>query len=220
MLIPSQKEIARYLGYRGQEPDEQVTGKLQDVMDSLMPLIEPRQIHRFFDLKRQGCEEEGELITIEGMQIRSRSLSRNLKDCDRVCLMAATIGLAPDRVAARASAAGKMSDTVIIQAVGAALIEAWCDEVNDNIHREAAVDGYFTRPRFSPGYGDFALEHQVQVFRILGVQKRIGVTLTDSLLMVPTKSVTALIGLSRTDAGCTLPGCESCEKAGDCLYRR
>ena len=234
MRIPDEKEIARYLGYHGAKPDEKIMQRLHSVMDSLLPQIEPRQVYRFFDLRLEKREKQetvsgetvsgmplsAEILNIEGMQIESRALSRNLRGCSSVCLMAATIGMAPDRAAARASASGKMSEAVMIQAVGAALIEAWCDEVNDMIRREASERGYYTRPRFSPGYGDFALEHQVQLFQILGVQKHIGVSLTDSLLMVPTKSVTALIGIADTDAGCIRQGCESCNRAADCAYRR
>ena len=56
-------------------------------------------------------------------------------------------------------------------------------------------EGLALRPRFSPGYGDLPLEFQRDFFRILRPQRRIGVTLTDACLMVPSKSVTALVGI-------------------------
>ena len=159
-------------------------------------------------------------MRIEGMDIQSGALEKNLRGCSEVCLMAATIGFAPDRLAARASAAGQVSRAVMIQAAGAALIEDWCDQVNGIIRQEAAARGKYLRPRFSPGYGDFSLQHQEALFRILDVQKRIGVTLTEHLLMMPSKSVTALIGLSETDERCAPAGCESCERAESCTFRR
>ena len=91
--------------------------------------------------------------------------------------------------------------------------------MNEEIRREAAERGLFLRPRFSPGYGDFSLEHQREFFRILEVQKKIGVTLTESLLMMPSKSVTAVIGLSEENTHCMLQGCEACGKR-DCSFRR
>ncbi len=133
--------------------------------------------------------------------------------------MAATLGMEPDRLAARATAVGKMSRAVIFQAAAAAMIEQYCDTVNARIREEAAIRGLFCRPRFSPGYGDFSLLHQTELMRILRAQQSIGVTLTESLLMLPSKSVTAVIGASEQDSACTLQGRECCENAG-CAFQR
>lgn len=216
MLTPDRDEILRYLGYRGAEPDPETENSIDECLATLLPELQPREIHRFFPLQRTGEHS----LRIEGMEVTSRALSRSLRDCEEVCLFAATIGFAPDRLAARFSAARKMSRAVIIQAAGAALIEAWCDEVSDMIRREAAARGLWARPRFSPGYGDFPLSFQEDLFRILNVQKTIGVTLTESLLMMPSKSVTAVTGLSQKDASCPSKGCEMCGMAGTCPYSR
>ena len=129
------------------------------------------------------------------------------------------IGFAMDRLAARASAIGRMSRAVIYQAAGAMLIESYCDALNRKLKEEAAAEGKFLRPRFSPGYGDLPLAIQPELFRVLEVQKNTGITLTESLLMMPTKSVTALIGVSTEDSHCLIQGCESCGKR-DCSFRR
>ena len=73
-------------------------------------------------------------------------------------------------------------------------------------------EGWYLRPRFSPGYGDFSLNHQTEIISVLQCPKKIGLTLTDSLLMAPAKSVTAVIGLSRIKQPCHRHGCEVCEK--------
>lgn len=133
--------------------------------------------------------------------------------------MAATLGMEPDRLAARATAVGKMSRAVIFQAAAAAMIEQYCDAVNARIREEAATQGLFCRPHFSPGYGDFSLLHQTELMRILRAQQSIGVTLTESLLMLPPKSVTAVIGASEQDSACILQGRECCENAGCAFWR-
>ena len=166
-----------------------------------------------FPLKRNG---DGGL-DIEGLRVQSAALSRNLSGCDEVYLMAATLGLGPDRLIARAQASGAMHLAVALQAASAAMIEAWCDEVNDGLRREAAGRGKVLRPRFSPGYGDFSLDAQTGLFRLLGVQKTIGVTLTDSLLMLPTKSVTAVIGIGDEAVPCPTK-CAACDRT-DCAFR-
>ena len=215
MIKADRKEIFRYLGYRGREPETGVAEAADSCAAALQTVVEPRHVRRVFPLEWVSADR----FRIEGMDVVSRNLSRNLRGCSEVCLMAATLGLGPDRLVQRAEALGKMSRAVILQAAAAAMIEAYCDDVNEEIRREAAPKGLVLRPRFSPGYGDFSLEHQTELFRILEVQKKIGVTLTGSLLMMPSKSVTAVIGLSKENTHCMVQGCEVCGKQ-DCSFRR
>ena len=223
------REIYRYLGYQGRVPDENVLREVDRCLEELREAVTPRfvyrqyPIERFFtdNMERPFLDEKpgAELLSIAGMKIQSRSLCRNLRDCKSAYLMAATLGIGPDRLIARASVA-KMSRAVILQAAAAAMIEAWCDEVNQKIIKEAEDQGLYCRPRFSPGYGDFSLEYQKDFAQILRIQKEIGVSLTQSLLMMPSKSVTAVIGLSPVKKECALHGCEVCSKAEECSFSR
>lgn len=223
------REIYRYLGYQGRVPDENVLREVDRCLEELREAVTPRfvyrqyPIERFFtdNIERPFLDEKpgAELLSIVGMKIQSRSLCRNLRDCKSAYLMAATLGIGPDRLIARASVA-KMSRAVILQAAAAAMIEAWCDEVNQKIIKEAENQGLYCRPRFSPGYGDFSLEYQKDFAQILRIQKEIGVSLTQSLLMMPSKSVTAVIGLSPVKKECALHGCEVCSKAEECSFSR
>ena len=99
------------------------------------------------------------------------------------------------------------------------MTEEWCDRINERIRLEAEKDGLYLRPRYSPGYGDLPLEMQRDISRILNMPKEIGVSLTQSLLMTPSKSVTALIGVSEEPGECRSKGCEECEAADNCMYR-
>ena len=223
------REIYRYLGYQSRVPDENVLREVDRCLEELREAVTPRfvyrqyPIERFFtdNIERPFLDEKPgtELLSIAGMKIQSRSLCRNLRDCKSAYLMAATLGIGPDRLIARASVA-KMSRAVILQAAAAAMIEAWCDEVNQKIIKEAEDQGLYCRPRFSPGYGDFSLEYQKDFAQILRIQKEIGVSLTQSLLMMPSKSVTAVIGLSPVKKECALHGCEVCSKAEECSFSR
>lgn len=223
------REIYRYLGYQGRVPDENVLREVDRCLEELREAVTPRFVYRQYPIERFftdkierpfSDEKPGtELLSIAGMKIQSRSLCRNLRDCKSAYLMAATLGIGPDRLIARASVA-KMSRAVILQAAAAAMIEAWCDEVNQKIIKEAEDQGLYCRPRFSPGYGDFSLEYQKDFAQILRIQKEIGVSLTQSLLMMPSKSVTAVIGLSPVKKECALHGCEVCSKAEQCSFSR
>ena len=94
----------------------------------------------------------------------------------------------------RRTAATSPSDAFVLQAIGAAAIESWTDEVEDEIRCELR-DGETLASRYSPGYGDYPLEAQRRLFALLDAPKKIGVSLTDNLIMVPSKSVSAVIGV-------------------------
>ena len=148
--------------------------------------------------------------------IHSKNLENNLKGCHAVYLFAATIGIEVDRLIKRTELT-KMSDAVIYQAAGAAMIEAYCDEVNEELNQEAYKNNEFLKPRFSPGYGDLALDHQKDFMRILQMDK-IGISLLESLLMVPSKSVTAIIGITHHAQPRHTKDCANCP--AQCEFRR
>ena len=207
-------EAIRYMGYHGTQPDEAVQASLTRCGEALQQAAEPKSIYRVFPLQHIDAQT----LEIADVQIHSKNLARNLQGCSEVCLMAATLGIGPDRLIARASAV-RMSDAVIYQAAAAAMVETYCDEVNERIRQEAAQRGMYCRPRFSPGYGDFPIAHQRDFSRLLDTPRKIGLTVTESCLLAPIKSVTAVIGLSETPQPCHRKGCEECGKT-DCAYRR
>lgn len=215
MIAFERSEALRYLGYRNNtQPDEAVQQSLDRCAEELQNVVAPKSVFQAFPLEHPVEET----LKLAGVFIRSQNLSRTLKGCTSVYLMAATLGIGVDRLISRASAV-RMSDAVIYQAVAAAMIEAYCDEVNDTLRREAERVGLYCRPRFSPGYGDFQIEHQRDFSRLLDTPKKIGLTVTESCLLVPIKSVTAVIGLSHSPQPCHRKGCEECEKT-DCAFRR
>ena len=226
----NRREIYRYLGIKpNMEPDAATEQLAEECIRELMEKCRPRAYARWFPLRAcsaPGAEEAADpgetadspLLDFSCFQVRSRSLLRNLQGCSEVILFAATIGEGADLLA-RKYGRINVAKAVVMQAAAAAMIEAFCDEENEKLRAEAAEKGLYLRPRFSPGYGDFSLNHQRDFARVLEMQKTVGITLTESLLMLPSKSVTAVIGVSKQDARCVLSGCESCRNAG-CTFRR
>ena len=214
-MIPfDRQEALRYLGYRGAQPDAAISARLDACAAELQAAARPRSVFRRFTLTHPSADT----LRIADVTVCSRDLSRNLRGCTGAYLMAATLGIEADRLLARASAV-RMSDAVLYQAAAAAMIETVCDGVNDAIRSEAAGEGLYCRPRFSPGYGDFSIEHQRDFARLLDTPRQIGLTVTESCLLAPTKSVTAVIGLTDPPQPCHRSGCEACEKT-DCAFRR
>lgn len=134
------------------------------------------------------------LIKIGSIQFESKYLARNLAGCSRVILIASTIGPLADNLIRRFTKLDA-AKAAIMQAAGAMFIESYLDGFNAQLEKEAEEQGYKLHSRFSPGYGDVSLEIQRHFFSILPCTQRIGLTLTDSLVMAPEKSVTAFIGM-------------------------
>ena len=106
----------------------------------------------------------------------------------------------------------------MVQAVSTALIETFCAECQEKMLQEPAVCGESLRMRFSPGYGDLSLEVQKPLLTALDSSRRAGITLLDSLLMVPSKSVSAIIGVGPADGQTARHDCRHCAKT-DCAFR-
>lgn len=207
-------ELLRYLGMKhGAAPDQNIEDLIRQCKEELEEAASFRVVWREYPLTIQDHR-----IDMTCLQTQSKSLERNLKDCERILLFAATLGSQVDVLLHRYGRI-QMSKAVVMQAASVAMLETFCDEQNQKLKEEYEAQGWYLRPRFSPGYGDFPLECQKQIAPALELQKRIGVTLTDSLLMAPSKSVTAVIGVSRLSRNCTVKGCEVCGKR-DCAYRR
>ena len=126
---------------------------------------------------------------------RSEKLKKNLEGCDRAVLFAATIGSGIDRLIRRYEKADpKMG--LLLQGLGAERVESLCDAFNDDVKEICKEVGQKTRMRYSPGYGDLPIEVQKVFLPLLDAERRLGITLSESCLMAPSKSVTAIIGIS------------------------
>lgn len=149
------------------------------------------------------------------MQTDSKDLKKNLADCTSVVIFGATIGIEIDRLIAKYGRLAP-SKALIFQAIGAERIESLCDIFNKEI--KSVKQNHFTHPRFSPGYGDLPLDCQKDIFGVLDCAKKIGLSLNDSMLMSPSKSVTAFIGISEKCGNFEEKACNNCNKK-DCRYR-
>lgn len=207
------KEAIRYLGYRKTEVDEKTLAMIQDSFEELEKISEPKSVFCIFELSEKDDE-----LQFGNLQIKSKNLYKNLKGCSQVVLFGATMGIGVDRQI-RTYEVTDMARAVVIQACAAAVLEEYCDEMQEQIAQELSKDNRYLRPRFSPGYGDFSILHQREILSMLDASKRIGLTMTEGYMLTPTKSVTALIGVSDTKEPCHRKGCEECTKA-DCVYRR
>lgn len=211
MIHTPRREALRYLGCRGAEPDEATAALLDERIQAVEAASDPR-----WTALEVPLTPLPDGVELGDWSIHSEKLRAHLEGCTAALLFGATLGVGVDRLIAR-SAAGQVARAAVDQAVAAALIEAVCDDACDQLAEH--YPGRYLRPRFSPGYGDFPLTDQPELVRRLDGPRKIGLTATDTCLLAPIKSVTAVIGLSDTPGKCHAGGCATCSKT-NCAFRR
>ncbi|MGI6236855.1 MAG: hypothetical protein ACOYI7_04835 [Candidatus Excrementavichristensenella sp.] len=156
----------------------------------------------------------GAFFLVDGVPVPGQSLPRHLEGCREGLLIGATLGIEADRLLKARSLLG-LTHAAAMQAALSARLEQGVDELCDRLSGERP--GYHLTPRFSPGYGDLPLSYQNFIFQQLQMG-RLGVSLTPGLMMVPTKSITALAGWR---AGAPCQTARSCARCPDlrCPYR-
>lgn len=183
----NEKEIFRYAGAR--EASDELSALVRECLDEVEGKLTYKVCFCEFPVKKRE-----DVLDLGFARTNSRDLAKNLDGCESVVLFGATVGLALDRLIAKYARISP-SKALVFQAIGAERIESLCDAFNREITIDKKREGKTCRPRFSPGYGDLPIEMQRDIFRALDCQRKIGLALNESLLVSPTKSVTALIGI-------------------------
>lgn len=196
------REIARYLGIRGKALDPQGTAWADQCQRELAQTVTPRHL--------------GRRLPLTLFQGQSRDLDHHLRHCREGILYAVTLGPEAARLLRRWSAQS-MAKAAVGQAVCAAWLDELCAAYCESLQQGLAQGEYLTPP-FSPGYGDWDLAAQQTVLDRLQAPKRLGLSLTGGGMLVPEKSVTALVGISdRPEEACGQK-CMRCRKT-DCPFR-
>jgi len=233
MIVFNKPEALRY--FRARSGDEHAEALIDKAYEKLKNEMQPR-----YTAKKFGCavcaETDGGTpfaVRLEnGTLFRSKALARYMGDSRELFLFGATLGSRID-MALRRIALTSVAEGGAAQAVAASLIETYCDDCCCELQK-SLPPGKELKWRYSPGYGDWDLEEQKILFPVLDCAHTIGLTLTESCMMAPVKSVTAVIAVmeKKTDAkgGRTEAGmkesrykqnhaCACCDKT-DCEFRK
>ena len=210
MITPDLRDVRRYLGWS--IPEDSTL--CEECVARLNACITPRSTWRIFPLRKTE-----DAVIIENMVIQSDAFRKYISGCSKVILAACTLGHEPDRLIRRASI-DSILEASGLQAAGSAMTETYFRTLHAEIGKKMRKEGYYTTGWYSPGYGDLPLSLQKDFARLLDLEKTAGITLTDSFLMIPSKSMTAFIGLSEHETSCHDDPCGSCAMAGSCVYRR
>lgn len=202
------QQAARYFGQRG-PADEATASLLERCAVPILAAATPRAVWLEGDV--QSFSEAGLLL--------GEDVFRHLTGCSHAVLLAVTLGPGVDAQIRRAGV-GDIAAGVASDALGSALAEQMADAAEAELRQWAAGQGRYLTGRYSPGYGDWPITVQPLVAAALDTARRAGLCVTDSNLMTPRKSVTALLGVSDQPVRGHLAGCGHCVLRTRCEYRK
>ncbi|MBR2714846.1 MAG: hypothetical protein IKB73_01410 [Ruminococcus sp.] len=176
----------RFLRVRS-EVDDSFKDIFKECLSEFYAAVSYKVCYRVFDISIDGKN----INFSDEMVLSSEKLSANLRNCKKAVVFVATTSLSVDRLISKHIDL-RVSKALLIDAIGSAAVEALCDKFSHDLSKELKVD---FRPRFSPGYGDLSIVCQKDVMKVLDTARKIGVTLNDNHMMIPRKSVSAIMGI-------------------------
>ena len=183
----SRREVFRYAGCKAET--EEVSRLVDKCCEETEGRLSYRVCYDIYDLRRSG-----DTLSFANINTQSDTLKTAFNGCGGVLVFGATVGAEMDRLILKYSHL-EPSKALIMQALGAERIESLCDAFCRETAQELTRQGKTLLPRVSPGYGDIPLTMQKELFALLDCPRKIGLTLSEQLIMSPSKSVTALAGI-------------------------
>ena len=208
----SKAESARYMGVRG-VPDE----KTAELLDKYEPIVR-RRLRPAYVYRETPLYIEADGVHFEGIDavFTGNDIKKHLNGCERAVLLAATVSAEADKLIRQTSVVG-MAETLAVDCLCSSAIEQVCDKAEQEIF--SVNPAKFRTWRFSAGYGDLPINLQKDLIIALNAQRRIGLTVTDNFLLIPSKSVTAIIGISDNPVEKGEKGCTACNMRDNCGFR-
>lgn len=202
-------EIRRYSGYKDKKI---IIDSLEEKIDTLIEEVKKtarvKYVYEIYDVNIKDDK-----IEFANIIISSKSLAKNLDNCEKVIMLAITLGSEIDMLIRRYCPIDSTA-MIFVQSISAELLEKCIDEIEKEIIKNYGETIYL-KPRFSPGYSDLSINHQKDFVTILNTPKKIGLSTTNNTMLTPTKSVTAIIGITKQNfraknkcANCSSNQCE------------
>lgn len=211
----NQQEALRYLGYSGQNVDAGMHEQLEAQFKLCENVSSTSWIYKIFPV---SCQDNSIALTGTTLVLEGQSIVEHLGEAQYCAVMAATCGLSNERELQRQRALGGIQ-ALAFDAAGSALVEAAADACNAAIIAEAHDEGLYTNYRYGPGYGDLSLSIQQNVVKVLEADKVLGISTTESNMLIPQKSITAFVGLFERPQNMQ-PTCKRCSFAQYCTLRK
>ena len=216
-----EKEVLRYLQYKNQTIDSNLLYKIKQCIKITRETINPKFIARKYKIKKIKSQNEKGEVCIEGSNLilQSDDVYNLLSGCDECMLISATLGLEIEKEIRKLTYTD-LTEGIIVDACATTAIEEVCDVVQDNISKELLKEDKYTTYRYSPGSGDLSIEKNIDINNLLNSNKEIGLTVTNSGIMIPRKSVVAIIGISDKKNINSKKSCDNCGNRHNCNYKK
>lgn len=213
-------EVLRYLEYKGQEISSDLDNTINNCIQITKERINPRYILRVYPILKNK-EESSREIKLEGTNVilKSKDIENLLKDCDSCAVVASTLGIDIEKEIRKYSYT-ELTKSIIIDACATTAIEEICDTIQNNLQEELKKQGKYITYRYSPGYGDLSINVNEDIISMLNASKEIGLTITEKGIMLPRKSVIAIIGISQNKIKKDKKSCSDCLNKHSCKYRK
>lgn len=215
-LCIDRNEVLRYLGYKHQALDDNTEALVEECIEEIKAIVKERYVYKFFEVEK---DNEKLLLKDCTLELQGNDIRRHLENSLSCVLMAVTLGNAVDsRI--RYYEKFNMARALILDACATTAVEEVCDRVCEKIKEKVKMQNKTLTSRFSPGYGDLPLSIQKDFIKVLEADKIIGLTASESSILIPRKSVTAVVGVSDKNVKTNNNACLSCKKYKDCEFRR
>lgn len=210
--IISKSETARYMGVKG-IPDK----KTAEILDKYEPIVRER-LRPAFVYRETAVHFADDGVYLDGVDavFSGSDIKNHLKDCERAIILAVTVSAEADKMIRQTSVVS-MAEALAVDCLCSSAIEQVCNKAEDEIFRINPVK--FRTWRFSPGYGDLPITLQKNLISALNAHRRIGLTVTENCMLIPSKSVTAIIGISDNPIEKGKKGCDVCNMRDTCGVR-
>ena len=210
-ITPDKKEILRYMGQKGDTSPE-IIRLIDNNIKTTLTKATPKGA---FVIRNMILDKSH--IKIGESIFNSENLSKNLMGCKKAIIFTLTLGIDADRAIQSKKALSPL-ESLIASSVFTDILEKYADIFTQELEEELSKNHEYLVPRFSPGYGDFSLENQPEFIKATDSVRRCGVSVTDSMMLIPSKSITGIIGISQTKRCNVQNKCDSCSKT-DCNFR-
>ena len=206
-------EAYHYMGGVG-APDESMENELNNAAALVIEHTRPRFVQRICAIEKNGSIR----LKDTALELSGKAVAALLSECELCAIFCATIGNDIE-AQIRKWQTKDIAFAAMLDACASCAVESLCDGIEAALQAEYGAKAYFITDRFSPGYGDLPLSIQRDFCSTLDSTRKIGVSVSDSSLMTPRKTVTALIGISDKAQKHRNMGCDSCLKINDCKFR-
>lgn len=210
------KEVLRYLGYKSGGIDENIDLLIDECISELKEISNYRYTYKIFDIYKD--EKKIELVESD-LIFKGENILKHLNNSSMCAVMAVTLGSNVD-TKIRYYEKINLTKALIFDACASTAVEWLCDEVQKKIKKEGDNNGLGITYRYSPGYGDFSINIQGEMLKALNAERTIGLTVTEDNILIPRKSVSAVIGFQNKNIKAEHPGCQNCNNAKWCQYKK